>query len=329
MLAQGQVANYQFASLNDVYTPIVGGAVLGTTQNDDRPYNDLPIGFNFNYDGNTYTTFAVNPNGFIVLGGPAIATGPGAAIDPNSNSGIALSSTAENNDLIAAFNMDLQGQPTASLTYLTEGVSPNQILTVQWTNYRIYSRQASVGDTFNFQIKLSEGSNQIQVVYGRMAYSHTDSSQAQVGLRGGSNADFNLRTTAISWIASDRGTANTQGMAVLPVLLPPEGLTYIWYRPLVVDLSVRQALRPAENGCLLGAAQPVRALVSNEGFGSIDTLIGAYSVNGTLFSQELIVLTPPLAQGERRVVAFAARPTTFLRPGRLCRQPAPARPPRG
>jgi hypothetical protein len=63
------------------------------------------------------------------------------------------------------------------------------------------------GDSWSFQIRLSETSNQISVVYGTMT-SDALSNTVQVGLRGASSADFNNRTTTTDWSASTAGLTN-------------------------------------------------------------------------------------------------------------------------
>jgi hypothetical protein len=71
-----QVSSYTFATSTGTYTPITGGAnydnfTSWTNTNflDDNNSTALEsIGFNFVYNGTTYTQFGVNTNGFITLG---------------------------------------------------------------------------------------------------------------------------------------------------------------------------------------------------------------------------------------------------------------------
>ena len=207
--------SYAFSSATGTYTPITGGTVLGIATNDDDVFNGLPIGFTFDYNGASFTTASVNANGFLALGGAVFS------------SYTALSSGTSNN-VISALNRDLQGNvTTGNLSYLTSGVAPNRVFTVQWTSYRAYG---ATGDNFNFQINLFESTNVIQIAYGAFTKNAT-SRTVQVGLRGSSNAVFNNRTSTTSWTASASGTLNSSTMTLSTTVLPPSGLTFTFTPP--------------------------------------------------------------------------------------------------
>lgn len=301
-LAWGQVANYPFQPLFGSYTEDFGGTELGNNQNDDRAFDGLPIDFDFNYDGSTYTTFCVNTNGFLVLGSTSIATGQGVAFANNSPSGRVLASANGSNEVIAGFNMDLAAQASSVLTYQTIGTAPDRKLVVQWKDYTVYSR-TPVADTINFQIILYEGSNAIEVVYGPMVYAHTNAYTAQAGLRGSSPADFNART-GTSWLSSLPAAVNTDGLTVSDTTFFLSGTGFRWTRPVSgTNLYVRSLLPPAENGCILGTLAPV-AEVQNGAVTPIDTVIGYYTVNGVASAPDTILLDSTLMPGSRIRVAF-------------------------
>ncbi len=112
-----------------------------------------------------------------------------------------------------------------------EGTAPNRVFTVQWKHYKRYGT-TYVGDDFNFQIKLYETSNLVEVVYGpfTVLYVATPPYGPQVGLRGNSNADFNNRTmdASQSWATSVAGTTNADSMTLTDLIYPANGLTYDW-----------------------------------------------------------------------------------------------------
>lgn len=215
--ALAQASGYSFAQSTGTYSAISGGTVLGVDTNDDTSFPALPIGFSFVYNGTTYTTFSVNSNGFLALGGSA------------SSSYTAISSGTSNN-IVAALNLDLQGNTTTgNLQYLTTGSSPTRVLTVQWTSYRNFG---GTGQNYNFQIKLYEGSNNVEMVYG--AFTVPASITPQIGLRGSSNSDYNNRrnnTASPTPNNTLRGTANSNTVTFSSTQLPTSGLTFTYSPP--------------------------------------------------------------------------------------------------
>ncbi len=216
-----QVSTYTFAASAGTYTPISGGTVLGIPNNDDTNFPANPIGFSFCYNGALYTEFGVNSNGWIVMGNGTMF-----------NSYTALS-TGTNNNVISALNYDLQGDATTGdLRYQTIGTAPNRTLVVQWTNYDSYQSVLN-GDVYNFQIRLSEANGQIDVVYGNCTKDAT-LRLAQVGLRGGSNADFNnisISNGLQTWATPIAGIANNSTGELNSALFPASGQTYTWSQP--------------------------------------------------------------------------------------------------
>ncbi len=208
-----QVSGYSFAQTAGTYTEITGGTVLGTATNDDTSFNANPIGFSFAYNGILYTQFGVNSNGFLAFGAATVG------------SSYTSLSTGSANNVIAALNGDLQGNAvTGELSYQLSGTAPNQVLTVQWKSYRAWN---AIGDENNFQIKLYQTTNLVQVVYGAFTQNATDRTR-QVGLRGASNTDFRNRTTATDWLTTTSGVANSDSCALKAAIVPASGLTFTW-----------------------------------------------------------------------------------------------------
>ncbi|MCF8433592.1 MAG: fibronectin type III domain-containing protein, partial [Crocinitomicaceae bacterium] len=213
--ANSQVSAYSFSASTGTFTPVTGGSVLGVATNDDTGFNALPIGFTFSYNGANYTQFSAQSNGFIALGA-AVA------------SSYTPLSTGTSNNVIAAFGDDLQGNATTGeLRYETIGTAPNRTLVVQWSSYRKFN---ATGDNYNFQIRLSETSNTIEVHYGTVLNNAT-SNTGHVGLRGASNADFNNRTTTTNWAATTAGVANNATMTLSATVFPVTGTIYRWVAP--------------------------------------------------------------------------------------------------
>jgi hypothetical protein len=132
----------------------------GTSGDDDRTAAVLfPAGFNFTYNGVVQPAFFVCTNGWM-------------SFDTLNYS------TAHANDLtttspkyiLAPFWDDLVtlGNSSANRSYIKyefSGTAPNRVLTVEWAEMERYQYGSP---NLNFQVKLHEGSNDIEYIYGRM-----------------------------------------------------------------------------------------------------------------------------------------------------------------
>ncbi|MFZ1731548.1 MAG: T9SS type A sorting domain-containing protein [Bacteroidota bacterium] len=229
--AQNIATNYTFSqSTGNTYTPITGGTVYGTTSNDDEDWTNIPIGFNFNFNGTVYDRICIQTNGYIVMG----ATIGGY----NYQNPICCGS---NDNLISGMFLDLQGQTGSQIMSKLEGTSPNRVFVVQWTNYRNFGAATSL-DSFNFQIRLNESAlHTIEILYGTMTngsnYAHLNPPPATVildppvGLRGYGNTDYNVRKVSSSlntWATSTTGTTVNDCCEFTSTFGPPSGLKYKW-----------------------------------------------------------------------------------------------------
>jgi hypothetical protein len=224
--AFGQVNLYTFTQTTGTYADITGGTLIGTaTANgasaaglDDNIYN-ITIPFTFNFDGIGYTSLNISTNGFITFGATAPA---GTSYTPISGTGGYTGAiSAWGRDLCGMFNI---GGRTSTLRWQTVGVAPNREVVIQFKDWRIaYSASTTLAPYFDFQIRLKETSNIIDVIFGPsgMAVGTSTSTlaiNAEVGLRGANNT-FNpnvlnrTNTTAVSVNSSTAGTANNSVQA--------------------------------------------------------------------------------------------------------------------
>lgn len=230
----GQVANYMFAQSSGTYTALTGGTILGSTASDDEVFNNntagatgpvtstgFPIGFNFTYNGTVYDKFAVSTNGYIVLG-------TGSFVIADVTSGLLGSSTTGTFNSITPMQMDLIGQAGSEMMYLTSGVSPNRVLTVQWKGIKRYTAGTNTS-SLNFQIKLEETTNKVYIVYG--SNTTNGSWNPLVGLKGSSSSDFNSRTTTTNWSSTTASSSNTSNCTLSSTVFPASGQTYAWTPP--------------------------------------------------------------------------------------------------
>lgn len=191
-----QVASYSFAQAAGSPTYLTAGYTTHTTGTTDYGvYNNIALGFTFNYNGTNYTSVSICNDGFIAMGSSVSST-------------YYPLSTGTSNDVISALGADLQGLSTGSLRSQTLGSAPNRTFVVEWQHYEKYSG----ADDYSFQIILYETTNVIEIKYA--AATTVASNFFQVGLRGSSSADYNNRTkaAATAWLSSTAGGANLDAM---------------------------------------------------------------------------------------------------------------------
>ena len=242
-ISKAQVAVYTFSSSVGAYTPITGGTVLGTTTSDDQYFVDpgipaggftatgpgFPIGFNFTVGVNVFDRVGIQNNGWISLGQSALTP----SVNMTSTSTYTpLSSTAaiaptHLRTRIAGIGRDIQAQAGSELRIETIGSAPNRVLVIQFTGYKKFG-SGGTGDNFSFQIRLSETSNLIDVVYNAVVFNAT-SNTADVGLGGSVPTDFNNRTTTTDWNNTTAGLTNTDRCTMLnTVIVPVNGRDFRW-----------------------------------------------------------------------------------------------------
>lgn len=205
-------------------TAVAPTTTLQTANTTNTNYTNQSIGFNFVYNGITYTNFGLNTNGYIWFtqnsGAPLAST-----TNPISNASPNLGGSGTIDGVISAMGAFINSNNVLatqrSIGYTVTGVAPNRVLTIQWLGYtatNAFGICASFGYPDNnrqdFQIKLNEdggtASDQIVLAYGdESPYCVDAASSAQVGIRGTSNASFTNRTgAAVNW-GANAGVNNT------------------------------------------------------------------------------------------------------------------------
>ncbi len=232
-LSSAQVSTYSFNEQLDIYNEITGGTTAYAAPWDNHTAGSAhlaPFGFDFFYNGSVtpITQCYISPNGFITFG----------ALQPTNNLYIPLSTGLAYTGVVSALGTNLiSGAAAESITYTTEGVAPNRVFVVQWKNVE---RITNTG-VFNFQIRLYETTNVIELRYGFCFPDDTAVVTAQVGLRGPTNVFLNgnvnnrLQTGANinnAWFGkSASGTANSSSMRTSSAEFPDNGLIYTYTPP--------------------------------------------------------------------------------------------------
>ncbi|UPT70007.1 MAG: choice-of-anchor J domain-containing protein [Flavobacterium sp. JAD_PAG50586_2] len=213
------------------YTPLATSSVAYAAPWDDHVSGSAflaPIGFNFVYDGITQTQCYISPNGFVSFGiQPA----------PNTYLPLSVATSFTNGGTISALGMDListSSSATDNIVYNTIGSAPNRVFVVQWNN----ARRKAVTGNFNFQIRLVETTNRIEISYGACLQNDASVLNTQVGIRGDTsdflqgNVNNRFQTGAnVNFAWSGRtvsGTLNSNTVRTSLTEYPNTGLKYVY-----------------------------------------------------------------------------------------------------
>ncbi|MFT3886199.1 MAG: T9SS type A sorting domain-containing protein [Flavobacteriales bacterium] len=220
-----------------------------------------PIGFDFTYNGEVFDRVGISNSGWISFG--KSSDGNQAvwiyAIDhPHGMPFVQYIGGPDKpykRDRIAGWGngslymQDLTSQdppgPVSALRIATVGTAPNRVCVVQWKDFQ--GAYPSSSSRINFQIRLNEADNSVEVRYGRIVFNTLSQAGVQVGLGGRIPEDFNSRMTVYEqpaflydWNATAAGAVNTDvclavaeqpghpnGSGIPPVV----GRTFKWTPP--------------------------------------------------------------------------------------------------
>ena len=157
-------ASYNFSRSSGTFASISGGTGTvtlsdtaactsgegSTINSDDEGTTGIPIGFTFNFCGTNYTTCAGDANGVISLSG-------------NIASYIQSTGNINGAGWLMPFWRDLYGI-CKNAYYQTSGTPGSRVFTLEWNNWGICCSTTSA--SMYFQVKLFEGTNNIQFCYG-------------------------------------------------------------------------------------------------------------------------------------------------------------------
>jgi hypothetical protein len=314
------------------YTDLgTNGTAIATANTDDANSTAQNIGFNFSFNGITFTQFVLNTNGLIRLGAAAPAST--LAASPYSGApdlGPVNSTDPADVNLIMPFNFDLTaGTSTPEYRVYTTGTAGSRVCTIQWKNVADKAIAGSASSSalvptqyanFSFQVKLYEGSNQIDFVYGTATRgTGTDAAKfANIGLKGTDNTLFNNLITNKASVTAWSGTTFSTGPQAAAAnahnfrgsVAPDAGRTYRFSVPVANDAGI---IGVYTLGKLPTAALPttVQAAVVNIGTTALTNQSVTLTVSGanTFTNTQTI---PSLQPGFYTIVTFAALPATFV-----------------
>jgi len=166
-----------------------------------------PIGFSYTYNGDVFDRIGISTGGWISFGKSSDANNAIWIFTSDHSGGRPLSHSYNSplpsykRNRIAAFaatgmrqqDMSSVGGPVSTFRVATIGTAPNRVCVIEWKDFRnAYSTDDS---RLNFQIRLTETTNTVDVAFGEMEWGYAGSGARQVGLGGQINADYNNRMT--------------------------------------------------------------------------------------------------------------------------------------
>jgi|GEM_PF-3555069 len=184
------VAGYILTTFPAGMTPVTGG-IAGPTGN--NAHSDVPLGFDFTYLGINYSQVRINTNGWLSMN---LSGDDGSSFDNNM-----LFESFGPSTVLAPWWDDLTADAGSSISYVTTGLAPDRIFTVEWKDVLSYSSGSTV--RLNFQVNLHETTNIIEFCYGdKTAGTHNSMEGASIGIKDASGGPGNyleatLNTTHI------------------------------------------------------------------------------------------------------------------------------------
>lgn len=319
--------NYQpggFSTFVGTYTDLGTNGDTIVMNDIDNGYSvALPIGFTFRYNGVDYDSLRVYVDGFIKLGRDTASSNLLYTTFVQPPAGGPFSSFSNlDTSLIVPFGQDLWnrgGLQNAEFRIFTDGIFGSRVCTIQWKNVsdKLQNGVLTQFDTINFQVKLYEGVNWIEFIYGRFVSSANLSNArfAACGLKGSSTLANQLLTvtkgSAVGWgslilnqgnyINNALNYGNNVGVA-RP--LPDNGRTFRFTPVVLNDVAVTHIYTIGK--VARGAYTPdsIRVRITNPGVNAQSLVPISLNISGANTHTETVFLPFITANGSA-IVSFA------------------------
>ncbi len=300
------VSGGSYTDLGTNGTVIVNSALGVPITTDDDVSGPQPIGFTFSFNSKSFTQFTLNTNGFIKLGAD---TSSATNIDP-------INSTDTN--LIYPYARDLDGTTTTEYRYYTSGVPGSQVCTIQYKNVKDYSATTGQYSKANFQIKLYEGTNVIEYVFGTYTASTAAAAfiTTDLGVKGNTAAASVNATKASSnaWTAATfldgAYTGNTFNNK--NSFLPTPGVTFRFTPVTLANVDAEVTVLNTYGKLPIGYGSPhfISALISNKGLTALPSIVVDLTITGANPFANTRTISLPV--GGSTVVTFDAYSPTIV-----------------
>jgi hypothetical protein len=154
---------YEFTKTSSSFSSISGSYDGYTTTAGDGTTLNVTLPFAFNLAGKDFaanTSLTMRCDGFVTFS--------------NSWSTNAPSSPGTSYNLISALGYDQNLVNNSSyMYYKVTGSTGSRVLTMEWKNMRSYYASNSAYNWANYQVKLYEGSNMVEICYGSFTYNYS------------------------------------------------------------------------------------------------------------------------------------------------------------
>lgn len=269
-----QVSLYTYQEFSGVvhgqtYTPLVGGTDLfGASPDNQFTATPVPLGFTFAFNGIDRTEVRVSANGYIFFGGTGFDATIFFPIRPTTTQYDAVISGYGRDLIHANFGSSPIYSVPSSIKYQVSGTAGNRVFTVQYENMARKNTSSTVSvfeGLVNFQIKLYEGTNTVEIIHDTQPVTTTLGTIAnyigECGLRGQSNAMVNISNrvaNSTNYTTTTAGGANNVGLNYKNSSYLGTPLRMVWTPPACQSPTSPIATVITTNGATIswGAATP-------------------------------------------------------------------------
>ena len=313
--------NYSFTNVvssSESYTDIAAaGTPISMTSNTAgtsvAPQN---IGFDFVFNGTTFTQFTMHADGIVRMG----TTNPGAATSISSSntttyfSAFTTASTNYQNVIMPFFTDLMAGAATPEFHVHTTGIAPNRQCIIQYKNLKDSSVTSGVVtphfSNLEFQLHLFETTNDIKFSYGNFTPTATSlfGRFACVGVKASSTAFINLQKRSFhNWNQAipfgNNITGEITGFSFRNTVPIDNGFSYNIYSKRNADISVAGFFVDAEIPKGAPVGNQLQAIIKNEGVNAVAAIPVTLTVTGANSFTETINVAS-LAAGTQQTVVF-------------------------
>jgi hypothetical protein len=315
--------NYSFTnakltvgSYSDIST--TGAAITMTNAESGSSVTPISIGFNFNFNGTVFTQCMIHADGILKFG--TVAPGISTLIAPspsNSYTNVMTNTTAAFQNIVMPLFCDLvQGSSAPAFHVLTTGAAPNRVTTIQWKNLRDADNPGGTLQhqfaNMEFQVKLYETSNDIELLYGTWIPSANIAMirGTCIGVKANSTNYISYTKTG-SLLAFDKGDFMDPSVTTVGRLnylekgvVPPTGTSMNFFGRLNNDVNIAELYVDDAVPQNTSITKNIQVLIKNEGTNLANTIPVTLTVTGANTFTETINI-PSLAAGSSQLLNFA------------------------